>query len=383
MKKIGILGSTGSIGTQSLQVIRGNSDKFQVTALGCGKNIELLKAQILEFQPEMVAVEREADVKLIKADFPKLKVFWGDEGLINIAKSECNMVLNGLMGMKGLSPTMAAIEAGKDIALANKETLVAGGSLVMEKAREKGVKILPIDSEHSAIFQCLEGNQNRKIKRILLTCSGGPFRNFTKDELEKVTLQDALKHPKWNMGKKITIDSATLMNKGLEVIEAKWLFDVEPKDIEVLVHPQSIVHSAVEYEDNSVIAQLGIPDMQIPISLALGYPNRIKNNDAPLDFFNMGKELTFEKPDMDTFRCLKIAYEAINEGGSYPLVMNGANEVLVDLFLKEKIEFKDISLLIDKVLEKHKVHDNLDMDSILEIDRETREYTEKLALGQV
>ncbi len=383
MKKIGILGSTGSIGTQSLQVIRGNSDKFQVTALGCGKNIELLKAQILEFQPEMVAVEREADVKLIKADFPKLKVFWGDEGLINIAKSECNMVLNGLMGMKGLSPTMAAIEAGKDIALANKETLVAGGSLVMEKAREKGVKILPIDSEHSAIFQCLEGNQNRKIKRILLTCSGGPFRNFTKDELEKVTLQDALKHPKWNMGKKITIDSATLMNKGLEVIEAKWLFDVEPKDIEVLVHPQSIVHSAVEYEDNSVIAQLGIPDMQIPISLALGYPNRIKNNDAPLDFFNMGKELTFEKPDMDTFRCLKIAYEAINEGGSYPLVMNGANEVLVDLFLKEKIEFKDISLLIDKVLEKHKVHYNLDMDSILEIDRETREYTEKLALGQV
>ena len=280
--------------------------------------------------------------------------------------------------MRGLAPTYAAIQAGKDIALANKETLVAGGELVMDAAAKAGVKLLPVDSEHSAIFQCLEGNQNRPVKKILLTASGGPFRGYTKEQLENVTLVQALKHPKWNMGAKITIDSATMMNKGLEVIEARWLFDVEAEKIQILVHPQSIVHSAVEFMDNSVIAQLGVPDMRIPISLALGYPDRLKNGERELDFFGEGSNLTFEKPNPEVFGCISLAYEAIARGGSCPAVMNAANEVLVAAFLEEKIRFVDIEKTLACILDAHKTAYNLDLEGILEIDKETRKLTREI-----
>ena len=306
MKKITVLGSTGSIGTQSLEVIKAHPDRFRVEALTCGKNKKKLEEQIEKFRPAFAVTEREEDAHDLMRKFPRTEFSWGEKGLIEAAEGGCDMVLNALMGMRGLAPTYAAIQAGKDIALANKETLVAGGELVMDAAAKAGVKLLPVDSEHSAIFQCLEGNQNRPVKKILLTASGGPFRGYTKEQLENVTLVQALKHPKWNMGAKITIDSATMMNKGLEVIEARWLFDVEAEKIQILVHPQSIVHSAVEFMDNSVIAQLGVPDMRIPISLALGYPDRLKNGERELDFFGEGSNLTFEKP---TGRKLPGGYE--------------------------------------------------------------------------
>ncbi|MBR5229278.1 MAG: 1-deoxy-D-xylulose-5-phosphate reductoisomerase, partial [Firmicutes bacterium] len=288
MKKITILGSTGSIGTQSLEVIRNNPDRFRVEALTCGSNADLMAEQIREFRPVFAVTASEEDALRLAKEFPYVEFAWGREGLVAAATGDCDMVLNSLMGMRGLEPTYHAIKAGKDIALANKETLVAGGQLVMDAVARYGVKMLPVDSEHSAIFQCLEGNEGRPVKKILLTASGGPFRGYSLEELEKVTLEQALKHPKWTMGAKITIDSATMMNKGLEVIEAKWLFGVEADDIQILVHPQSIVHSAVEFMDTSVIAQLGVPDMKIPISLALGYPDRLTSSDASLDFFGQG-----------------------------------------------------------------------------------------------
>lgn len=360
MKKIVILGSTGSIGRQTLDVVRQNPDKFKVVALTCATNKDLAFEQAREFNVKRVFVcdgtPEENAKKLIAA-----------------ATLPCDLVVNALMGMRGLEPTYHAIMEGRDIALANKETLVAGGSVIMPLVQKKGVKLLPIDSEHSAIFQSLEGNKERKIKKILLTCSGGPFRGFTKAQLSKVTLDDALKHPKWNMGKKITIDSATLMNKGLEVIEAKWLFDVDPKNIQVLIHPQSVLHSAVEYMDNSVIGQMGIPDMRIPISLALGYPDRLVNPDRELNFFEDCRNLTFEEPDFDTFKTLKIAYHAIERGGSAPVVMNAANEVLVEKFLNRQIGFTDIQNGILKTMKSHKVARNLSLEDIIEIDKETRE----------
>lgn len=378
MKKITVLGSTGSIGTQSLEVIKAHPDRFRVEALTCGKNKKKLEEQIEKFRPAFAVTEREEDAHDLMRKFPRTEFSWGEKGLIEAAEGGCDMVLNALMGMRGLAPTYAAIQAGKDIALANKETLVAGGELVMDAAAKAGVKLLPVDSEHSAIFQCLEGNQNRPVKKILLTASGGPFRGYTKEQLENVTLAQALKHPKWKMGAKITIDSATMMNKGLEVIEARWLFDVEAEKIQILVHPQSIVHSAVEFMDNSVIAQLGVPDMRIPISLALGYPDRLKNGERELDFFSEGSNLTFEKPNPEVFGCISLAYEAIARGGSCPAVMNAANEVLVAAFLEEKIRFVDIEKTLACILDAHKTAYNLDLEGILEIDKETRKLTREI-----
>ncbi|MBQ4650020.1 MAG: 1-deoxy-D-xylulose-5-phosphate reductoisomerase [Firmicutes bacterium] len=372
MKKITILGSTGSIGTQSLEVIRNNPERFKVEALTCGANAELLSQQIKEFKPALAVTGSEEDALRLSKEFPDTEFAWGREGLIAAAEGGCHMVLNSLMGMRGLEPTYHAIKAGKDIALANKETLVAGGQLVMDAVAEHRVKMLPVDSEHSAIFQCLEGNEGRPVKKILLTASGGPFRGYSLEELEKVTLEQALKHPKWTMGAKITIDSATMMNKGLEVIEAKWLFGVEADDIQILVHPQSIVHSAVEFMDTSVIAQLGVPDMKIPISLALGYPDRLASNDPSLDFFGQGANLTFEKPDPEVFKCIRLAYDAIKAGGSYPAALNGANEVLVDLFLKKQIRFIDIQNTLERILADHKAQYNLSLEDVLEIDSRVR-----------
>ena len=373
MKKIAILGSTGSIGTQTLDVVRENPGRFKVEALTCGDNVDLLEKQIEEFKPQFAVTAGEEDAAALAHKYPGVDFGWGRRGLIEASSGGCDMVLNGLMGMRGLEPTYYAIKAGKNIALANKETLVAGGSLVMEAAGEAGVKILPVDSEHSAIFQCLEGNEGRPLNRILLTASGGPFRGYSLSQLEKVTLKQALNHPRWTMGKKITVDSATMMNKGLEVIEARWLFDVSPDKIQILVHPQSIVHSAVEFEDKSVIAQLGVPDMRIPISFALSYPDRLKSNEPGLDFFGQGASLTFEKPDLSVFRCIGLAYDALREGGSYPVVLNGANEVLVDLFLKGKIRFIDIQNTIEKVMDSHVPVYNLDLEGILDIDCQIRE----------
>ena len=377
-KKITILGSTGSIGTQTLEVIAANPDRFCVTALTCGRNTALLAKQIAVFRPRLAVTERREDALALAAQFPQVTFLHGREGLIEAATADCDMVVNALMGMRGLEPTYHAILAGRDIALANKETLVAGGRLVMETVSEKGVRLLPVDSGHSAIFQCLEGNRHRPVKKILLTASGGPFRGFSREELEHVTPAQALKHPNWSMGAKITIDSATMMNKGLEVIEAKWLFDVPAARIQVLVHPQSILHSAVEFADNSVIGQMGVPDMRIPISLALGYPERLENPDAPLDFFGAGSCLTFEKPDLETFTCLGLAYAALQTGGSCPLVLNAANEVLVDAFLQEKIGFLDIPRKLSLILSRHSAAERLDLEGILEIDRQTRAKTREL-----
>ena len=377
MRKVSILGSTGSIGTQALDVVRANKEKFQVTALACGRNLELLSEQIKEFAPKIAVIESADDAKVLVERHPEVEVFCGEEGLVAAATSDCDMVLNSLMGMRGLVPTYAAIQAGKDIALANKETLVAGGELVMDAVKQNGVKMLPVDSEHSAIFQCLQGNEGKEIKKILLTASGGPFRGWSLEQLESVTLAQALKHPKWTMGQKITIDSATMMNKGLEVIEAKWLFDVDLDQIQILVHPQSIVHSAVEFMDTSVIAQLGLPDMRIPISIALAYPDRIPYQGPSLDFFKDGANLTFEEPNPAVFKCVQMAYDASRAGGSYPVVLNAANEILVDMFLKEQIRFIDIQNRLEEILDKHNPTYHVTLDDIIAIDEETRNIVKR------
>lgn len=373
MKKIAILGSTGSIGTQALDVIAHHPDRFCVTVLSCSRKIDRLCQQIEEFHPQMVVVEQEKDALDLAKKYPDIQVEFGEKGLIGAACADWDMVLNSLMGIRGMIPTYYGLKAGNDIAFANKETLVAGGELIMNTAAETGQKLLPVDSEHSAIFQCLQGNPQKALRRILLTASGGPFRGFTLKQLAQVTLAQALKHPKWNMGSKITIDSATMMNKGLEVIEAKWLFDVSLDQIQVVVHPQSIVHSAVEYWDGSVIAQMGKPDMRIPISYAFSYPKRLANDYEPLDLFTEGAALTFEKPDMEVFKNIKLAFEASRMGGSYPAALNGANEILVQLFLEGKIRFIDIQNTIERVLNDHKPQYNLDLEGILEADRQARE----------
>lgn len=381
MKKISILGSTGSIGTQALDVIAHNQDKFKVTALSCAKSLPLLCRQIEEFSPEAVAVKDETDAKELADKYKDLEVFWGAEGLKTIASMEsCDMVLNSLMGMKGLEPTMAAIESGKDIAFANKETLVAGGQLVMDAVKKHGVSMLPVDSEHSAIFQSLQGNQDNEIRRILLTASGGPFRGYSLEQLEQVSLEQALNHPNWSMGSKITIDSATMMNKGLEVIEARWLFDVPLEKIQVVVHPQSILHSAVEYMDSSVIGQMGNPDMRIPIAYAFSYPERMDLSDVtqPLDLFSLKEGMSFYPADRSVFKTIDLAYEACREGGSCPVVLNGANEVLVDLFLHGKIRFIDIQNFLIQMMEAHQTKRNLDLETILEEDMRGREDVRKL-----
>ena len=381
MKKISILGSTGSIGTQALDVIAHNQDKFKVTALSCAKSLPLLCRQIEEFSPEAVAVKDETDAKELADKYKDLEVFWGAEGLKTIASMEsCDMVLNSLMGMKGLEPTMAAIESGKDIAFANKETLVAGGQLVMDAVKKHGVAMLPVDSEHSAIFQSLQGNQDNEIRRILLTASGGPFRGYSLEQLEQVSLEQALNHPNWSMGSKITIDSATMMNKGLEVIEARWLFDVPLEKIQVVVHPQSILHSAVEYMDSSVIGQMGNPDMRIPIAYAFSYPERMDLSDVtqPLDLFSLKEGMSFYPADRSVFKTIDLAYEACREGGSCPVVLNGANEVLVDLFLHGKIRFIDIQNFLIQMMEAHQTKRNLNLETILEEDMRGREDVRKL-----
>lgn len=389
MKKISIFGSTGSIGRQALDII--NSDEIDVVALACGRNIELLSEQIERFKPNIVSVEREEDAKALSTKYSNLEVLWGKEGLNAVAESDADLLLNGIMGMVGLEPTYKAILSGKDIALANKETLVAGGKIIMEAARDKGIEILPVDSEHSAIYQCLNTYRNPNtsenvIRRIILTASGGPFRGYSIEELRNVTLQDALNHPNWSMGKKITVDSATMMNKGLEVIEAKWLFDVDFNKIDVHVHPQSIIHSAVEFIDGSIIAQMGMPDMRVPISYSINYGERkniifassngsedkLDNNMKFTDLFEIGN-LTFEKPDMSTFKCLAFAYAALEEGKSYPAVLNSANEALVDLFLNEKIQFIDIQNNLESFLEKHQPVELQSIDEIKEMDREVKE----------
>lgn len=399
MRKVLIMGSTGSIGTQALEIIRNNTDKFTAVGLTCRSRVGSLIEQIREFRPQAVSVGNAEDAAKVQAEFPDIEVYYGEEGLTQIAQMDCDIVLNSLMGISGLAPTYKAIECGRDIALANKETLVAGGAIVTDLCRARGVRLLPVDSEHSAIFQCLEGNGgsacgrayresesglSRPIRRILLTASGGPFRGKSLEEMRDVTIEQALNHPKWSMGSKITIDSATMMNKGLEVIEARWLFDVPAERIDVHVHPQSIVHSMVEFTDGSVIAQMGVPDMKIPISLALNYPDRMdlirdftgkdedRKTDGSLDLFTTGRELTFEKPDRKVFRCLDLAYAALAEGGAAPVVMNGANEELVAMFLAGKIGFLDIPETIEKVMNASDFSAPQSVEEILHIDREAR-----------
>ncbi len=388
MKKISVLGSTGSIGTQALDVIKNNSDRFRVAALSCARRIDMLRDQIRQFRPEAVAVAEEADAAALAEEFCGLEVYHGPEGLRAIASMEgCDMVLNSLMGMRGLEPTVAAVKSGRDIAFANKETLVAGGELVMGLVKESGVKMLPVDSEHSAIFQSLQGNAGNRIRRIILTASGGPFRGYTAEQLEKVTLEQALKHPNWSMGSKITIDSATMMNKGLEVIEARWLFDTELDRIQVVVHPQSVLHSAVEYEDGSVIGQMGNPDMRVPIAYAFSYPERldlVSEQEScgvkPLDLFALEDGMTFYPADRDVFRTIDLAYEACRRGGSYPVVLNAANEVLVDMFLHGAIGFTDIQKTLIRVMDEHEASYRLTLEEILEEDRKIRDHVRKMIL---
>ena len=376
MKEISILGSTGSIGTQALDVVRKNRDKFMIKALSCGRNLELMKKQISEFEPELVVTATVEDAKLLREYFrgkaENIEFLGGEDGLLQLAGYDSDLLLNSLSGMRGMLPTYEAIKAGKNIALANKESLVVGGDVIMSAAAKNGVKILPVDSEHSAIFQCMQGNLNKEIKKIYLTASGGPFRGYSRAELEDVSVEQALNHPKWTMGRKISIDSATLMNKGLELIEAKWLFNVDVDDIEILVHPQSIVHSGVEFKDTAVIAQLGIPDMRIPIALAFTYPDRLKMDVPELNFFNEGSKLTFEKPDLESFKCLKLAIQAAKSGKLYPAAMNGANEVLVESFLNGEIGFNQIADFIEEVLNVNDFSNKPELDSILEADKLAR-----------
>lgn len=379
MKKISILGSTGSIGTQTLEVVRENGD-IQVTALAAGKNIWLLEAQIREFMPKVACVWEEdmaLELKSRVADLP-VKVVSGMDGLICAAtEPSADMVVTAVVGMIGIRPTIAAIQAGLDVALANKETLVCAGHIIMELARERGVRILPVDSEHSAIFQCQNGEREagNQISKILLTASGGPFRGWTRKQLEGVRLEDALKHPNWTMGHKITIDSSTMVNKGLEVIEARWLFGVDVDQIQVVVQPQSIIHSMVEFEDGAVIAQLGTPDMKLPIQYALYYPQRRHLPGERLNFWSIG-EILLEKPDMEVFRGLKLAYEAGRTGGTMPAVFNAANEKAVSLFLDRKIGYLTITDMIEEAMGAHRPIDDPTVEEILEAEQETYERIE-------
>ncbi|CEH35034.1 1-deoxy-D-xylulose-5-phosphate reductoisomerase [Romboutsia lituseburensis] len=377
MKRISILGSTGSIGKQTLDVVRRNKDKFEVVAISANSSVDLLLEQIKEFKPKYVAVYNEESAIKLKKMIPtdiNVEVLSGMSGLKEISSlPEIDVLLTAIVGMIGLVPTLEAIKSGKDIALANKETLVCAGDLVMSEARKHNVSILPVDSEHSAIFQCLNGEKNKEIEKIILTASGGPFRGKSKSDLENVTKSQALKHPNWSMGRKISIDSSTLMNKGLEVIEAKWLFGVEQNQIDVVVHPQSIIHSMVQFIDSSVMAQLGCPDMRLPIQYALSYPNRIVNDFERLDLAKIAT-LTFEQPDLETFPCLKLAYDSLKMGGTYSAVLNSANEVLVNEFLNDKIGFYDIPYYIEKTMDAHTSIDKPTLEQILDIDRWAREY---------
>lgn len=378
MKNISILGVTGSIGTQALDVLRFHKDKFKLVAISAYKNIDLTLDIIEEFKPRVVAINDKASFEKLKnikgtLDYD-FELLYGMEGLIKVATlKEVHTVLTSVVGMIGLKPTLEAIKCKKDIALANKETLVVAGELVMNEAKKYGIKILPVDSEHSAIFQCLQGNDLKSVDKIIITASGGPFRGYSKKQLENVTLNQALNHPKWSMGKKITIDSSTLMNKGLEVIEAHLLFDCDYENIEVVVHPQSIIHSMVQYKDGAVIAQLGVTDMKLPIQYALNYPLRDNNISEKLDFYKIN-ELNFYKPDTEVFRCLKLAYKAGKMGGLMPTILNGANEVCVDLFLNEKIKYLDIPTIVEECMEVFKNDMEVSLRNIIDLDKSVREY---------
>ena len=375
MKKIAILGSTGSIGTQTLEIVRKESD-LRVVALAAGANVGLMEKQVREFRPALVAMWTEEAAKDLRerlGDLP-VRVAYGMEGLLEVAVCEESEVLvTAIVGMIGIRPTIAAIEQGKSIALANKETLVTAGHIIMPLAARKGVAILPVDSEHSAIFQSMHGENRERVSKILLTASGGPFRGKKREQLASMTVEDALSHPNWSMGKKVTIDSASLVNKGLEVMEAKWLFDVELDQIQVVVHPQSIIHSAVEYVDGGIMAQLGVPDMKLPIQYALFYPDRRPMDTGRVDFFRL-RQLTFEEPDTDTFRGLALAYQAARRGGTLPTVFNAANERAVALFLQHKITFLQIPELIESSMENHTVTDDPTVEQILEAESATYEY---------
>lgn len=374
MKKIAILGSTGSIGTQTLEIVRENTD-LEVVGLAAGSNVELLEKQVREFRPRLVSLQSEKfckELKLRLADM-EVEIVSGMEGLIQIAEmEESEVLITAIVGMIGIQPTIAAICKGKDIALANKETLVTAGHIIMPLAAQKGVSILPVDSEHSAIFQSMQGENRAQVSKLLITASGGPFRGKTKADLENVQLEDALKHPNWAMGNKITIDSATLVNKGLEVMEAKWLFHVDFDQIQVVVHPQSIIHSMVEYVDGGIIAQLGMPDMKLPIQYALFYPNRRPMAGKRVDFYELGS-ITFERSDIETFTGLKLALRAAREGGSMPTVFNAANEEAVRLFLQRKIRFLQIPEIIEMCMQAHKRIENPEVKAILAAEQETYE----------
>lgn len=376
-KIISVIGSTGSIGTQALEVAEKHG--FQVKALAAATSWKLLAEQCIETGADTVCIYNEKYVDKLKNALAgrNVKILTGMDGLCEIASdSGIDIMLNSVVGMIGLLPTLTAIENGIDIALANKETLVAGGSLVMRRAKEKGVEIYPVDSEHSAIFQCLQGNRREQLKKIILTASGGPFFGKKLSELQNVTVEQALNHPNWSMGNKITIDSSTLMNKGLEFIEAKWLFDLQPEQIEIVVHRQSVVHSAVEYADNSVIAQMGVPDMKIPIQYALLYPERFECDCKPLSLTDYGT-LTFDNPDFDTFKCLTACIEAIKKGGAYPCIVNGANEEAVRLFLNGKIAFAQIGELVIGALEEFPYHEIECYEDVIEWDKRAREFVLK------
>ena len=380
MNKIVLLGSTGSIGTQTLEIVRNYDKDLRVLALAAGSNVALMEKQIREFMPKKAVMWSEAAAKDLKEKVADLdvEVLSGMEGLLEIVTmEEADTVVTAIVGMIGIRPTIAAIESGKTIALANKETLVTAGHIIMPLAKEKGVKILPVDSEHSAIFQSMNGEKKEQVEKILLTASGGPFRGRKTEDLLNIQVEDALKHPNWSMGRKITIDSATLVNKGLEVIEAKWLFDVSLEQIQVVVHPQSIIHSMVQYKDGGIIAQLGTPDMKLPIQYALFYPDRREMPGKKLDFYELGK-MTFEKPDMETFYGLRLAFEASKKGGSMPTVYNAANEKAVSLFLDRKIKFLQIPEFIEKAMNNHKIIANPNVDEILSAEAEAYDYISTL-----
>lgn len=377
MKKIAILGSTGSIGTQTLDVVRANGD-IQVMGISAGRNITKLEEQAREFSPKLVAVwdEKAAEDLKVRLHDTDIKIVSGMEGLLELTSmEEVEILVTAIVGMLGIRPTIQAIRSGKDIALANKETLVTAGHLIMPMAEKYGVKILPVDSEHSAVFQALNGESGKEIHKLLITASGGPFRGRKRADLEKVTLADTLKHPNWVMGQKITVDSATLVNKGLEVMEAKWLFDVELDQIQVVVQPQSVIHSMVEFEDGGIMAQLGTPDMRLPIQYALYYPHRRYLDGDRLDFAKLG-QITFEEPDMETFLGLPMAIQAAREGGSMPTVFNAANELAVRKFLHEEIGFLDIYDIIGQSMERHKKQESPDLDEILAVENETYQWIE-------
>ena len=373
MKRIAIFGSTGSIGESTLNVIRENPNLFKVVTLVAGKNIDKLIEQIEEFKPSNVYIIDKENAEKIEQLYKDIKVYYGEQGMEEISNLvDFDISVSALVGIAGLKPTYNMIKNGKTVALANKEVLVAGGELIMKTARENGAKLLTVDSEHSAIMQCLNGEESNKIDKILLTASGGPF--FDKEITDKITVEEALNHPTWSMGKKVTIDSSTMMNKGFEVIEAKWLFNVEPSQIEVVVHRQSLVHSMVQFKDGTIMANIGPKSMQIPIAYALNYPNRLSNNIEKLDLFKIA-DLKFEKPNLNKFKCLKLAYDAIEKGHGYQVILNASNEILVDYFLNKKIKYTDIPNGIEKMMNKYSKIELKTIEDILEFDRQVREDT--------